>query len=396
LPDERPAVVVISPEALYPLVGGGQHRTACLVEYLARHYAVDLVLFRQPGEPDPAGTLPPGLARRQVTLELPRHSKSGLARAVRNARRVMRGVPPLNDRFSGFGREVEEFTRGERYAAGIIEHFWCAAYWEQLAGVCGRIVLDLHNVESVLLERLAAVETGPRRWMLRRFARAAELWERRWLPKFDLLLAASEGDARRAAEKAGGARVHVYPNTLPARPQPEVEEEEAIAFSGNFEYAPNRDGAVWFAREIWPRLRARRPALEWRLIGRNAEGLRRPLGLPEGIRFCGAVEDSVGELARCKVAIVPLRAASGTRVKILEAWAAGRAVVSTAIGAEGLEARPGEQVALAEDAEEFASAVLSLLEADEERRRLGQAGRALFERCYTREVGWAALRAAGL
>jgi len=396
LPDERPAVVVISPEAPYPLVGGGQHRTACLVEYLARRYTVDLVLFRQAGEPDPAGALPPSLVRRQVTLELPRHSKSGMVRAIRNVRRVMHGVPPLSDRFSGFGREIEEFTRGERYAAGVIEHFWCAAYWEQLAGVCGRTVLDLHNLESVLLERMAAVETGPRGWMLRRFARAAELWERRWLPKFDLLLAASEADARRAAEKAGGARVHVYPNTLPARPQPELAEEEEIAFSGNFEYAPNRDGAVWFAREIWPRLRARRPALEWRLIGRNAEGLRRQLGSQKRIRFCGAVEDPIGELARAKVVVVPLRAASGTRVKILEAWAAGRAVVSTAIGAEGLDARPGEQVALAGDAEEFAGAVMRLLEADQERRRLGQAGRALFEQCYTREAGWAALSAAGL
>ncbi|MCL6544779.1 MAG: glycosyltransferase family 4 protein [Bryobacteraceae bacterium] len=396
MPEKRPAVVVISPEAPYPLVGGGQHRTACLVEYLARRYTVDLVLFRQAGEPDPAGALPLGLVRRQVTLELPRHSKLELARAVRNARRVMRGVPPLNERFSGFGREIEAFTRRERYAAGVIEHFWCVSYWEQIAGVCGRTVLDLHNVESVLLERMAAVETGPRRWMLRRFAREAEFWERRWLPKFDLLLAASDGDARRAAEKARGARVHVYPNTLPDRPQPEVEEEEAIAFSGNFEYAPNRDGAVWFAREIWPRLKARRPELEWRLIGRNAEGLRHQLGSQERIQICGAVEDPVGELARCKAAVVPLRAASGTRVKILEAWAAGRAVVSTTIGAEGLEARQGEQVVLADDAEEFAGAVLRLLEAEEERRRLGQAGRALFERRYTRQAGWAALRAAEL
>lgn len=394
--DGRQAVLVLSPEAPYPLVGGGQHRTACLLEYLARHYAVDLVLFRQPGEADPAVALPAGMVRRVVTLELPRHSKHRVARVVRNTRRLLCGIPPLNDRFSGFEREIEEFTRGERYAAGIIEHFWCAAYSVALAALCGRLVLDLHNVESVLLERIAAVDNGPRKWMLRSFARAASSLEQNLLPKFDLVLAASELDAALVAGKARPARVLAYPNTLPARPQPPVEEEEAIAFSGNFEYEPNRDGALWFAREIWPRLKARRPALEWRLVGRNAGHLRGLLGSQERIRICGAVEDPIGELARSKVAVVPLRAASGTRVKILEAWAAGRPVVSTTIGAEGLLAQPGQHLMRADAADEFARAVLQLLEQPERRRRLGQAGRTLFERCYTREAGWAALRTAGL
>lgn len=394
--DGRQAVLVLSPEGPYPLVGGGQHRTACLLEYLARHYAVDLVLFRHPGEVDPAVALPAGMVRRVVTLELPRHSKHRVARAVRNARRLLCRMPPLNDRFSGFERKIEEFTRGERYAAGIIEHFWCAAYSAALAGLCSRLVLDLHNVESVLLERMAKVGNGPRKWMLRSFARAASSLERSLLPKFDLVLAASELDAALVAGKARPARVLVYPNTLPARPQPQVEEEEAIAFSGNFEYEPNRDGALWFAREIWPRLKARHPTLEWRLVGRNAERLRGLLGSQERIRICGAVEDPIGELARSKVAVVPLRAASGTRVKILEAWAAGRPVVSTTIGAEGLLAQPGQHLMRADTADEFARAVLQLLEQPERRRLVGQAGRRLFECCYTREVGWAVLRIAGL
>ena len=91
----RPTAVVISPEAPYPMHGGGAIRTASLLHYLARHYDLDLILFRQAGDSDPALSLPQGLVRRSSTITLPFHSRRPLAWALRNGRRWLLGSPPL-------------------------------------------------------------------------------------------------------------------------------------------------------------------------------------------------------------------------------------------------------------------------------------------------------------
>ena len=104
-PTSDPALV-LAPEAPYPLVGGGALRTASLIQYLARTRPVDLILFRQPGAPDPASHLPAGLIRRASVIQLPPTGRGQMARAMRNSSRVIRRVPPLVDRFAGFEREV--------------------------------------------------------------------------------------------------------------------------------------------------------------------------------------------------------------------------------------------------------------------------------------------------
>jgi glycosyltransferase involved in cell wall biosynthesis len=134
----------------------------------------------------------------------------------------------------------------------------------------------------------------------------------------------------------------------------------------------------------------------WRLAGKNPEAIARFLRRDPRIQILGPVEDAVVELARARVAIVPLRAGSGTRFKIVEAWAAGRAVVSTTIGAEGLGAVDGEHLLLADTPERFADAVSALLDSADLRGRLGRAGRRFYEEKFTWESAWASLIEAGL
>ena len=144
----------------------------------------------------------------------------------------------------------------------------------------------------------------------------------------------------------------------------------------------------FFRREVWPRLRERWPGLVWRLVGKNPEAVpRSPRGDPR-IEVVGPVEDAVAELARSRVAVVPLLSGSGTRLKILEAWAAGLPVVSTTLGAEGLPVRDGENVLLADGAESFAAAVTRLLACTSIRGKLGDAGRLLLEKEFTWETAW--------
>lgn len=384
----KPSALVLSPEAPYPLHGGGALRTASLIRYLVRHYEVDLIVFREPSAPDPLASLPSGLVRSVHVIQLPHHGNTASARVVRNGVRLLRGVPPLVDRFSGCEKQLAAATRGRHYHIAVAEHFWCAPYADQLARLSGRTVLNLHNIESVLHAGCALTEPWIAATAHRHFQAICLRLEKRWLPRFSCLLAASEQDARRVRDICPQANVTVYRNALPWAPLPQRAEENIIAFSGNLEYHPNQTAVRFFSERIWPRLRQRWPELVWRLIGKNPHAVAQYTGGDARIQVTGPVEDAVTELAAAKVVVSPLLTGSGTRLKILEAWAAARPVVSTRIGAEGLTARDGENILLADNAEEFSAAISHLLENSPLRRHLGGNGRSEFETNYTWEAAW--------
>ena len=386
MPADRSAFV-LSPEAPYPVAGGGALRTACILQYLGPRYALDVVTFREPDAPDP---------RAVHAIDLPTHSKAPVARAARNLRRLILGRPPLNDRFGGFADEVSRCLGREKYDLAVIEHFWCAPYVEQIAPHASRVILDLHNVESALYSSLADSEPWPKSAAFSRFAQAVRRMEVRWIPHFSSVLVASDEDASRVRQLAPQTTVHVFPNAIPLVAQPRVGEENVIAFSGNLEYEPNISAVRFFRSKVWPLLREQWPNLRWRLVGRNPHAVAWYVRGDERIELTGAVADAVLELAKARVVVVPLLAGSGTRTKILEAWAAGRAVVSTTLGAEGLPVRDGEHLLLRDTPQSFAAAVSDLLGAPGERARLGAAGRSLLELEFTWPRAWEALAACGL
>jgi glycosyltransferase involved in cell wall biosynthesis len=279
-----------------------------------------------------------------------------------------------------------------RYKVAVIEHFWCAPYADAIRPHCDLLALDLHNIESKLAATLAGATGGLESILHRRFAGAYRQLEREWLPRFDLILAASETDRARIDHP----NVIVFPNALPIIEVPLAEERNCIVFSGNLEYHPNIEAVRWFSSSIWPRLRERNEGLEWNLVGRNAGAISALIGGDPRIRVIGPVEDAVAAIAAARVVVVPLRSGSGTRFKILEAWAAQRAVVSTAIGAEGLEAEDGKELLIADDAAGFARAVQRLLDDRGRAGTLGEAGRSLYLERYTWPVAWKQLAEAGI
>jgi glycosyltransferase involved in cell wall biosynthesis len=376
----------IAPEAPYPLHGGGALRSASLVEYLSRSYTLDAIVFHTPGSPV---VFPPGYINRLLTIELPCHSKSPTARLLRNGRRLLRQTPPLVDRFSGFGARVAAFL--EDYDLGVVEHFWCAPYLEQIGPRCRHTILDLHNIESAWHSGCGKVARWPHSLAHEVFYRAASDLERQWLPRYSLLLATSEQDACRIRAIAPRTSVAIYPNSIPLLDHPSQEERDLIVFSGTLEYEPNRTAVRYFAQRIWPALRLKWPNLHWKLVGRNPEAVQRYVRADPRVACTGPVDDAIAHLSAAKVAVVPLLSGSGTRLKIIEAWAAGTAVVSTSVGAEGLPARHGENILLADAPESFAAAVTLLLESPFERQRIGRAGRDQYEREFTWNAAWSAL-----
>jgi glycosyltransferase involved in cell wall biosynthesis len=393
-------VLLVTPEPPYPLHGGGAFRTASLLHYFAGFAQVDLLLLSQGEE---AAALPAGLVRSQQVIPLPHHNRGVVARYARNARRAIRGVPPLIDRLSGLSELIERAIAGRHYDLGIVEHFWCAPYVDLLEKYCTETALDLHNVESVLHDRCADLSNGVSNTVSeqliraghRRFATASRKLESALLPRFSTILAASEDDARRVRGMAPEGRVFVYPNSLPLVDVPRGPEHARLVFSANFEYHPNIDAVAFLLREIWPEVRKLHPELRLRLVGRGDRFIRHllPPGNPEnaGIEVTGPVTDARAEIAQARIVLAPLRAGSGTRIKIIEAWAAARCVVATPLAAEGLAARDGVNIALESDDGRFAARIASLLADPETRQRLATAGRHTFEEHYSWEIAWKCL-----
>lgn len=391
MPDRT--ALLISPEKIWPPHGGGPLRTLSILEYLRQRYTLDLVLFHDPAQGDPRLGIPAGAVRDVLVIPLPFHSRGSWARATRNLRRLARGAVPLTDRFAGFGPHLADWLSGKSYDLAIVEHFWCASYGVLLRPVARRLVLDLHNIESTLLDTSAAAESGLHSLALRRFAACSRRQEQRWLPGFDLLLAASRTDAERLPP---GSAVAVVPNTLPAVNSPAASPDGSIVFSGNLAYAPNCDAVAWFAREIWPLLRRRRPGLRWRLVGRGHEAVASHIAGDPSIECTGPVDDAVACIAQSSVAIVPLRAGSGTRIKILEAWAAGVPVVSTSLGCEGLDCTPGQHLLIADQPAAFADAIVKILASNSLAEQLRCSARVRFDSHYNWSAAWRALSEAGL
>jgi len=323
-----------------------------------------------------------------MSFTLPHHSKTFAARAWRNGWRFARGVPPLIDRFAGCEAQLAPLFHGRRYRVAVIEHFWCAPYAEAIRPHCDVLVLDLHNIESELAATHARAAGGVESILHRRFAGAYKKLEREWIPKFDVVLAASEEDRGRLGHRKN---VVVYPNALPVMELPAVAEENCIVFSGNLEYHPNIEAVRWFASSIWPRIRERNAGLTWNLVGCNPEAIANMVKGYPAIRVIGPVTDAIRAIAAARVVVVPLLSGSGTRFKILEAWAAGRAVVSTKIGAEGLGARDGEHLVTRDDPRAFVGAVQALLDDRARARQLAAAGRALYLDRYTWPAAWTKL-----
>ncbi len=397
-------VLMLSPEPPYPLNSGGAFRTASLLHYFARFAQVDLILISESGAP---ALLPPGLVRSQHVVPLPRHNRSPVARYARNAGRAFRGVPPLIDRLAGLSAPIERAIGTRHYDFGVAEHFWCAPYVDLLAGCCKKTVIDLHNIESVLHNRYSGVNNGFSNGVAsaigehliragqRRFAAASRNLESDLLPRFSAVLAASENDAGLVRGIAPSARVHVYPNSLPWMDAPAGPEYPRLVLSANFEYHPNIDAVAFLVGEIWPRVRQLHPELRLRLVGRGDSFIRHLL--PEGplensgIEVTGPVDDAQAEIAQARIVVAPLRAGSGTRLKIIEAWAAARCVVATPLAAEGLAAQDGVNIAVASGATGFAAEISRLLDDSAARQRLAAAGRRTFEVNYSWETVWKSL-----
>jgi glycosyltransferase involved in cell wall biosynthesis len=238
--------------------------------------------------------------------------------------------------------------------------------------------LSFRRAAALASTRLGRLRGWLRTWRLRRFEQALARHA-------DAVIAVSPEEAAIVRALAPTTRVVVAPNGVDADAVAPSPPGDAALFVGLLSYAPNRDAMTWFAREVAPRLGTDSPEV---LVAGREPGpeLEALAGVVPRLRLLGFVPDLAPLYARAGVFVNPMRGGGGTRLKVLEAMAAGKAVISTSIGAEGLALTPGRDVIVADTAAEFAAAVRSLLANRAQAARLGQAARALVEARYRWEL----------
>jgi glycosyltransferase involved in cell wall biosynthesis len=265
----------------------------------------------------------------------------------------------------------------------IVEHDNAAAWVRDLPDEVPT-VLELQNVGWHYYENRARAARG-----VSRAAYLAEAWrfrrhDARWFSRYAALVAVSDRD-REDVAAATSTPVETVPNGVAAdelRPAAGEGEPDTLLFTGTLSHPPNADGIRWFVEEAWPRVRAERPEAKLLVVGRDPTPAVRRLGRMPGVEVVGPVPDVAPYFKRARAVVAPLRSGGGTRLKILEALASGRALVSTDVGREGLDLQDSEHLLVADGAEDFAVAALRLLGDAELRGRLAAAGRDRVERLY--------------
>jgi glycosyltransferase involved in cell wall biosynthesis len=208
-------------------------------------------------------------------------------------------------------------------------------------------------------------------------------------PAFDAVVAVSEQDRQTFAKEYGWQHVQAIDTAVDVdyfRPNGTVEQPDQVVFIGSLDWMPNQGGVAFFVNEVWPLIRRAKPQATFRIVGRNPSRNVRRLERTPGVEVVGTVPDVRPHLAAAAVVVVPLLVGSGTRIKIFEAMAMGKALVSTSIGAEGLPVSSGEHLLLADSPPDFAEAVIQLLDNSDRRVRLGKAASHLVNANYGTET----------
>jgi sugar transferase (PEP-CTERM/EpsH1 system associated) len=249
------------------------------------------------------------------------------------------------------------------------------------------VICDWHNIESELMRRYSEQEeSAGRRVYARRTARLMRAFEQRALSEFDAHIAVSERDAAALRAINPAAKVFVIENGVDSEHYSSDKytpgNAHRLVFVGSMDYHGNVEGVVKFARHVWPSIRQREPELIFTIVGKDPAPAVRDLTSIKGIEVTGSVADVRPYYREAIAAIVPLNVGGGSRLKILEAMAAGVPVVSTTLGAEGLDVRDGEHILLADDDDRLTKAILDLLNDQPLRTKIIAGGRALVAEHY--------------
>jgi glycosyltransferase involved in cell wall biosynthesis len=373
----KPLLYTVCPRPAHPTRDGAAIRNYYLLRALARVFRVKTLVLLPPHLRRLAEEWPDG-----VEVERIRQKPRSVRRAGALAESLLKGGDyssllyrsrPLTLRLSVLcAREKPNWVLAQSYHVAPLVPDAAAPLW-----------IDFHNVDSEIWRRIGQSHPSrlKGRFALSQAPRVRRL-ETRLVARADGISCVSARDARQLEELGPRVPPLVVPNGVDLeryRCRTETRGEEIIFFVGDLTWPPNAEGLLWFEREVWPAIRRNRPAARVEVLGRGA-----PVSSDDRFRYLGEGGDTRPYWACAAVSVVPLRAGGGTRLKILEAAAAGVPVVSTRLGAEGLTLAEGTEILLHDDPAAFAAAVSNLLS----NRDLGRQQAAAARRRVEESYGW--------
>ena len=382
-------ILFLSPTVPFPLTDGGRIRVFNLLKQIAEKSDVTLLaLETQPTDAEGVAELQQlGI---QVHLvpnapTLPRVSFGTLVNAFfkRQPITVARYDLPT------YRQKFRELVATENFDLVHYEMFHTAQFHTETELPS---VLSQQNVDSAIWRRLCGETANP----FYKFAYwtqqlAFQRYERVLSPKFDAVTCTSDIDAAVFQRHCAADTIEIIPNGVDVTHyQPDFTSEAPahLIYIGSMDWYPNEDAVAFFADEVLPGIQDKVPDVQFSIVGGNPSARVQKLAEREGVVVTGRVPEIKPYFAEATVFVVPLRIGSGTRLKILEALAMGKAIVSTSVGAEGLDLKDGEEIFIADAPTAFADAVTRLLTDVSLRRRVGENGRTRVEQDYDwRSIG---------
>lgn len=368
-----------------PLDTGGKIRSYSLLRELARRHEVSVFTFYPTQENDRHEELQ-AFCKEVFLHPMKLPSRASFLDMLGYVRNLIRPVPYSMVKYCRpkAKNRLRELLSSRSYDVIICDFLLTSAVipWDL---PCPKVVFT-HNVEAVIWERHWRVSRNPL-WKLiswREYRTMARV-ERHYLSKADHVLTVSDADRDAfskiiAAQKITSIPTGVDLNYFKSASRTMSFREPNIVFTGSMDWTPNEDAILYFAKEILPMIRDRAPRVKLRVVGRAPSPRVLALAAEKSnIEVTGTVPDIRPYLDSADVCVVPLRIGGGTRIKIFEAMAMEKAVVSTTIGAEGLPVTHGKNILLADDPVEFANHVLRLLSDTEQRKQISHAARELVE-----------------
>jgi len=381
-------ILFVAPNVPYPLDNGGRIRVYKLMESLAeRGHEIDLLAFnRSESGPENADAMRKLCKNVDVVPLLERQRISNKRR--NQLRSLLQNRPYQYAAFFSAQMQNELIRIVQERDYDIIQFEFSQMCYYELPDY-SNCVLDQHNIEAELLYRTYTTESN----LIRKIYSFLE-WRKfhrdeiNHTRKFPLCLTTSARDAEMLQAEAAEPAYHVIPNGVDCtffsdNGRVTDPDKNTIIFTGTIDYHPNLDGLKYFLNEIFPLIEKKLPDVKFYIVGRSPPPLIQAYGeSSENIIVTGGVEDMRPYFDKAGVVVVPLRIGGGTRLKILEAMAMSKAVVSTSIGAEGINTTQEKDIVLADTPAIFAQAVVDLLNDKARQENMGLAGRQLVEEKY--------------
>lgn len=384
----KPRLLFLCQLLPYPPDGGAPIRTYNILRLLAEKYEVTaLCFYRRSNVRDLSESIERLSSMAETSTFRIEQEYSRIRMFLDHAIGLLSGRVYTERAYESFEYRsaLKRVLRARRFDLVHVDSLDLSGYLEELGDL--PVICVHHNVESQLLARRGTLERSLlKRWYMNRQAKLMEREERKWAPRVRLNVVVSAADMARLKGIAPSADVCVVPNGVDADQfQPGHFDESGIVFVGGLTWFPNRDALDHLVDDILPVLRERGVLEEVTWVG-YASAAERSQFQERGVSLTGYVDDIRPIVQRAACFVVPLRVGGGTRLKILDAWAMGKAVVSTSIGCEGLDAIDGLNILVRDNPVSFAEAVQQVLHDKALRQRLGEQARMTIETTYAWKI----------